>query len=191
MGLFARSGSQAVSVREIADHAGILSGSLYTHFKSKVEILDYGIRPYTDAVLTGLREVAAQDLPPRAMLQLMVRDAFEKMVGSRDAAAIMYSEWRYLTGLDEFAFLREFGEEVRGTWVNVLRAAVDDGTLTGDAHPDIVFRLLREAMAGAARRYRPGSQQSATVMAEYIDRMIFGGLDAESAVLQVSDSVAS
>lgn len=177
MGLFAEGGSQAVSVREIADHAGILSGSLYTHFKSKTEILDRGIRPYTEQVLQDLRDVAAQDLAPRAAIRLLVHRSFESLVAWRDAASIMYSEWGYLTGLDEFAFLRDFGEEVQAVWLEVLRAAVDSGTFAPDVDPDIVFRLLRELMAGVARRYRPGGRYSADVMAEYVDRMIFGGLD--------------
>ncbi len=38
--LFARQGVAATTVREIADAAGILSGSLYHHFASKDEIVD-------------------------------------------------------------------------------------------------------------------------------------------------------
>lgn len=177
MRLFAEGSSQAVSVREIADHAGILSGSLYTHFKSKTEILDRGIRPYTEQVLKDLHEVTDQELAPREAIRLLVRRSFESMVAWRDAASIMYSEWSYLTGLDEFAFLRDFGEEVQAVWLQVLRTAVDSGTLAPDVDPDIVFRLLRELMAGVARRYRPGGRYSADVMSDYLDRMMFGGLD--------------
>ncbi len=38
--LFARKGFQATTVREIAEEAGILSGSLYHHFDSKETIVD-------------------------------------------------------------------------------------------------------------------------------------------------------
>lgn len=189
MGLFAEGGSQAVSVREIADHAGILSGSLYTHFKSKTEILDRGVRPYTEQVLRDLREITAQELAPREAIQLLVRRSFESMVASRDAASIMYSEWSYLTSLAEFEFLRDFGAEVQSVWLRVLRAGVESGTLAPDVDPEIVFRLLRELMAGVARRYRPGGRYSPDLMAEYLDRMIFGGLDSPRASAEAAVAI--
>lgn len=176
MGLFAKGGSHAVSVREIADHAGILSGSLYTHFKSKTEILDLGIRPYTEAVLQDLREITEMDEPPRVIVQLLIRRSFERVVEWQDAASIMYTEWNSLTNVDDFAYLREFGVEVQNVWLTVLRAAIADGSLADDVDPEVVFRLMREVLAGVARRYRPGSRYTPRLMADYFDRMVFSGL---------------
>ncbi|WP_230740968.1 TetR/AcrR family transcriptional regulator [Methanooceanicella nereidis] len=55
--LFARKGFDAVSMREIAEEVGIQKSSLYSHFKSKDEILD-GIMefPATELTLVGPKE---------------------------------------------------------------------------------------------------------------------------------------
>ena len=50
--LFARQGVAATTVREIADAAGILSGSLYHHFASKDDIVDAVLSTF----LTDLRK---------------------------------------------------------------------------------------------------------------------------------------
>lgn len=181
MDLFARSGSQAVSVREIAENAGILSGSLYTHFRSKTEILDSGIRPYAEQVLEDLREITARDLSPRITIQLLVRRNFERIVTWQSAASIMYSEWSYLVGVDGFGFLSAFGQEVQAVWLTLLREAIADESLAADVDPEILFRVLREVMAGVARRYRPGGPHSAEMISDHLDRMIFGGLGALAA----------
>ena len=53
--LFAKKGYQATTVREIADTAGILSGSLYHHFDSKESIGDEILSSFLNDVLTDYR----------------------------------------------------------------------------------------------------------------------------------------
>ena len=44
--MFAERGLRATTVRDIADSAGILSGSLYHHFSSKEEMVDEVLREF-------------------------------------------------------------------------------------------------------------------------------------------------
>src|ERR1700754_4423032 len=53
--LFARKGFQATTVREIADEAGILSGSLYHHFDSKETIVDEVLSIFLDDIIARYR----------------------------------------------------------------------------------------------------------------------------------------
>ena len=52
--LFAERGFAATTVREIADAAGILSGSLYHHFDSKESMVDELVHEMLDRVTVGL-----------------------------------------------------------------------------------------------------------------------------------------
>ncbi|MGD0557716.1 MAG: helix-turn-helix domain-containing protein, partial [Streptosporangiaceae bacterium] len=72
--LFAEKGFRATTVREIADAAGILSGSLYHHFDSKESIGDAILSAFIDDVLADYRAaVAAGGDSPEAVLEGIIR----------------------------------------------------------------------------------------------------------------------
>lgn len=178
MELFAKKGVQATGVREIADHAGILSGSLYSHFESKDEILELGLRPYLETYLRLTREVVERDTEPVAKVSELLRQSFSLMLEWRAATIVMHSDWEYISSLDGFAFLREFYAEAQDLSLRALREAVASGAFAPDVDPEVVLRLLSEIMWGTARRYHPGSRFTVEVMTDYVQRMFFGGLGA-------------
>lgn len=48
--MFAEQGLRSTTVRDIADSAGILSGSLYHHFDSKESMVDEILRSFLDSL---------------------------------------------------------------------------------------------------------------------------------------------
>ena len=54
--MFAERGLRATTVRDIADAAGILSGSLYHHFDSKEAIVDELLRDFLEGLFTRDRK---------------------------------------------------------------------------------------------------------------------------------------
>src|ERR671930_412692 len=75
--LFAERGLRATTVRDIADAAGILSGSLYHHFDSKESMVDEILRRFLDTLFDRYREIVAQGMGPRATLEAVVVASFE------------------------------------------------------------------------------------------------------------------
>src|ERR1700744_3481568 len=63
--LFAEKGFQATSIREIANAAGILSGSLYYHFDTKEDMLHEIIKDYASYLAMGYEKCAAAAADPR------------------------------------------------------------------------------------------------------------------------------
>ena len=55
--MFAERGLRATTVRDIADSAGILSGSLYHHFSSKEEMVDEVLRDFLDWLFARYEEI--------------------------------------------------------------------------------------------------------------------------------------
>src|SRR5205085_3545202 len=78
-GLFAERGLRATTVRDIADAAGILSGSLYHHFDSKESMVDEILRGFLDTLFARYRGIVAQDLGPRPTLEAIVVASFEAL----------------------------------------------------------------------------------------------------------------
>ena len=55
--MFADRGLRATTVRDIADSAGILSGSLYHHFKSKEQMVEEVLKDFLDWLFGRYREI--------------------------------------------------------------------------------------------------------------------------------------
>ena len=55
--MFAERGLRATTVRDIADGAGILSGSLYHHFASKEEMVDELLHSFLDWLFGRYQEI--------------------------------------------------------------------------------------------------------------------------------------
>src|SRR6058998_3112605 len=66
--LFAERGLRATTVRDIADSAGILSGSLYHHFASKEEMVDEVLRGFLDWLFESYQRII--DTQPNPMERL-------------------------------------------------------------------------------------------------------------------------
>ena len=62
--MFAERGLRATTVRDIADSAGILSGSLYHHFSSKEEMVDELLRGFLDWLFDRYQEIVATEPNP-------------------------------------------------------------------------------------------------------------------------------
>src|ERR1019366_7262530 len=59
--IFASRGFKNTSMRDIADACGLLAGSLYSHFKSKSEILQLIVDPFYDQLIPAQEAAAALD----------------------------------------------------------------------------------------------------------------------------------
>src|SRR6476469_3196970 len=75
--LFADQGFTNTTVRDIADAAGILSGSLYHHFDSKEAMVDELLDSFQTALWQEYDAIEASDRTPRQRLEDVVHASFE------------------------------------------------------------------------------------------------------------------
>src|SRR6195952_6081363 len=75
--LFAERGFKNTTVRDIADAAGILSGSLYHHFDSKESIVDELLDSFQQELWREYDAIEASDRTPREKLDAVVRTSFD------------------------------------------------------------------------------------------------------------------
>ena len=75
--LFATKGFRNTTVRDIADAAGILSGSLYHHFDSKESMVDELMRTFQAELFAAYDEILASDDDARTKLERAVRLSFD------------------------------------------------------------------------------------------------------------------
>jgi AcrR family transcriptional regulator len=174
--LFAEKGFQATTVREIADEAGILSGSLYHHFDSKESIVDEVLSGYLDELLVSYRATMERGGSPRELLAELVTTAFGTLETHRAAITVMQNDWTYLSRLDRFDYLVKAEHEVESMWVGLLKDGAKQGVFRSDVDPKLTYRLVRDTIWVAVRWYRPGGRMTTRQIAEQYLTILFDGL---------------
>ncbi|PRW62322.1 TetR family transcriptional regulator [Actinopolyspora mortivallis] len=174
--LFAEQGFTATTVREIAEQAGILSGSLYHHFASKEEMVDEILRSYLGAQLAAFRRVTEEGGDPRQELTGLIRVSFAALPRHRRAMAILHHEGDYLAGFATFEYLGRADREFERIWVRVLRDGQRRGVFRPELNPGLAHRLIRDSVSSAVRWYNPTGRTSARAIAEHYTRIFCDGV---------------
>jgi AcrR family transcriptional regulator len=175
--LFAQKGYRATTVREIADAAGILSGSLYHHFDSKESIGDEILAGFLDEILADYRAAAASGGPPRSVLEQIVRSTSKTLARNRAALSMLQNDWSYFASQPRFAYLRTALREVEQTWISQLERGIADGTFRADLDPALTYRLLRDVLWIPAAWHRSGGYSTDQVVDAFLT-LLFDGITA-------------
>jgi AcrR family transcriptional regulator len=174
--LFAERGFAATTVREIADAAGILSGSLYHHFDSKESMADELVRELLDRVLAAYRRIVASNDDAERMLRDLVREAFSAIATERATVAVMVNEWNLFTQYPRFAYLRDIEEETERLWVTVIERGMHAGAFRPGLDARMVYRLLRDAIWVSVRWYRPNGRDTSEQIADSYLAVLLDGI---------------
>ncbi|MEV0357238.1 TetR/AcrR family transcriptional regulator [Nocardia sp. NPDC050697] len=177
-GLFAERGLRATTVRDIADSAGILSGSLYHHFDSKESMVDEILRGFLDDLFGRYREIVGAGLGSRDTLEALVLSSYESFDRFHAAVAIYQTEAKRLRGSERFAYIEEYNREFRELWHQVLTAGVADGTFRAELDVELAYRFLRDTVWVAVRWYRPGGPVTVENLAKQYLTIVLDGLTA-------------
>ncbi|WP_137876202.1 TetR/AcrR family transcriptional regulator [Rhodococcus sp. Q] len=179
--LFAERGTRATTVRDIADAAGILSGSLYHHFDSKESMVDEILRRFLDDLFGRYSVITESGLGARATLEALVVASFEAIDSSHAAVAIYQDEAKHLVGNERFAYITERNREFRTLWVSVIESGVADGSFRPDIDIELVYRFMRDTVWVAVRWYRPGGPMTAETVAKQYLAIVLDGLSSPDA----------
>ncbi|HEU5158849.1 MAG TPA: TetR/AcrR family transcriptional regulator [Streptosporangiaceae bacterium] len=174
--LFAKKGFQATTVREIADEAGILSGSLYHHFDSKESIVDEVLSTFFDELLTANRAAVEEGGDPREILSALVRIAFGTLEPHRAAITVMQNDWNYLSSLPRFGYLTKAEEETESIWIGQIKRGQETGLFRPDIDARLTYRMIRDTIWVAIRWFRPGGRFGADSLAEHYLKVLFDGI---------------
>ncbi|GAB2807931.1 TetR/AcrR family transcriptional regulator [Actinocorallia aurea] len=174
--LFARKGFQATTVRNIADEAGILSGSLYHHFDSKESIVDEILSSFFDELMAANRAAIERGGTPREVISALVRIAFGTLEPHRAAITVMQNDWNYLKNQERFAYLTKAEDDVEKMWVTALAEGQKSGLFREDIDPKLTYRMIRDTIWVAVRWFKPGGRLDTEGLAEHYLKVLFDGI---------------
>ncbi|WP_158882895.1 TetR/AcrR family transcriptional regulator [Amycolatopsis anabasis] len=174
--LFAERGFVSTTVRDIADAAGILSGSLYHHFDSKESMADEILTGFLDELFGRYAEIVAAELGPRKTLEAVVVASFESIDRHPAEVAIYQNEAKHLMQFPRFDYLNDRNAEFRKLWNTILTDGVRDGVFRADLDVELVYRFIRDTVWVAVRWYNPEGALSADAVAEQYLGILLDGI---------------
>jgi AcrR family transcriptional regulator len=129
--LFQKQGYAATSMRDLASYIGMEAASLYSHIKSKEELLQIICFQIAEKLFEPVQHIASENLSADEKLKSFVRSHVAVLTNETAASAVFFSEWRHLSEpyLSDFLKMREQYEHI---FIKVLL----EGKRTG------VFQLI-------------------------------------------------
>lgn len=177
--LFATRGYRQTTVRDIADAAGILSGSLYHHFGSKEEMLDEILRGFMGQLLARFTEIEKESADPREALDRLIAHSFTVIHESPHAVALYQNESGTLAARPGFEYVDQWGRRIERIWLRVLKSGQESGAFRADVDAHLTYRFIRDTVWCSVRWYRPRGKFRHEAVAEQYLSILYGGLVTE------------
>jgi AcrR family transcriptional regulator len=176
--MFAERGLRATTVRDIADSAGILSGSLYHHFKSKEQMVEEVLRDFLDWLFERYQQIIATEPNPLERLKGLFMTSFEAIEDRHAQVVIYQDEAKRLSSLPQFEFVDARNKEQRKMWLDLLNEGVKQGDFRPDIDVDVVYRFIRDTTWVSVRWYQPGGPLTAEEVGRQYLAIVLGGIAA-------------
>lgn len=177
--MFAERGLRATTVRDIADAAGILSGSLYHHFASKEEMVDEVLRSFLGWLFDRYQQIIDTEPNPLERFKGLFMASFDAIEHHHAEVVIYQDEAKRLSGRGRFGYIDELNVRQRTMWVDVLRAGIEQGYFRPDIDTDLVYRFIRDTTWVSVRWYQPGGALTAEQVGRQYLGIVLGGITPE------------
>jgi TetR/AcrR family transcriptional regulator, cholesterol catabolism regulator len=179
--LFAQKGFRATTVREIADAAGIQSGSIYHHFDSKESIGDEILSGFLNDVLADYRSAVSAGGDPAEVLTRIVRSSSHTLARHHAALTMLQNDWPYFSTQPRFAYLRKDLREIERIWISQLERGKQAGVFRPDLDVKLTYRLLRDIL-WLPMNWRQAAGFSTDQVVDALLRLLFEGIASPGSI---------
>ena len=182
---FARNGYSSTSMRDIAELNGVLAGSLYSHFRSKAEIVELAIMPFYQALIPAQLEALAEPCRGADQVESMLRKVVPIAGEHIEELTILHYDWSDLLRSDELSAVVEQSSLTLELWHRAIQRGVADGSVRPDVNAEFGVRFITSTIQGALdrRRFDPRADVTAAMgiagLTDALATMVMRGLRAE------------
>lgn len=173
--LFQEKGYTASSMRDLAQKMGIEAASLYSHIKSKQEILNEICFSMANLFFEALDNIDRKPYPDAAIkLEKYILAHVAIITKHRDAAQVFFNEWKHLTEPDISDFIKK-----RDAYEFRFRQVIQDGIEQGQfAHTDakIAVLTLLSSLNWIPNGYDPKGKLKPENIGKMISELLINGL---------------
>lgn len=176
--LFAGQGVQATTVRDIGARVGVLSGSLYHHFRTKRDIVHELMRAYGEELLASYRAASrkgeSEGSSAGQRLEYLFRACVRANLEHPNETTMLIHEQDRLFRLPEFAYIHEMVDQVEAIFVAVIRQGMHSGEFRADVAPAFAYRMMMDVMGAVQRWYDPDEFSEDEIVGAWLDVFMRG-----------------
>jgi TetR/AcrR family transcriptional regulator, cholesterol catabolism regulator len=172
--VFATKGIASATVRDIAEQAGILSGSLYHHFSSKEEMVREVLT--TDPTDQPFREIIDRADTPSEAMRTCILTAVRWVAHNPDVARIFRNDGQYIAETPALAESERGRQANRLLWNEVVARGIADGSFREDLDPDVVVRAMFDGVLASIRWFAPLGDADPQVIGDELAEFYLAGL---------------
>ncbi|ADR20281.1 TetR family transcriptional regulator [Marivirga tractuosa] len=176
--LFQKQGYAATSMRDLASYIGIEAASLYSHIKSKEEILQTICFQMANDFFESLEKIELEKSSADEKLKKAVISHVIVLTKDSAASAVFFSEWRHLSE----SYLKDF-LSMRNNYENKFIQILIDGYKEGVFKKmDAKFTVLAllSSINWMPSWYKPEGKLSPEEIAENVTDVFINGLKIRS-----------
>lgn len=176
--LFKAKGFSATSMRDLANALGIEAASIYSHIKSKEEILQRVCFRMAAEFFEAIAAAEATGATATEKLEQAIAAHVQVLTHNTEASAVFLHEWRHLSEPFHSQFLA-LRDKYEAHFRNIIRAGVESGEFNV---PDEKFAALAilSGLNWIHTWYRPDGKMKPAEIAANLAAMLLNGLSAEA-----------
>ncbi len=170
--LFKTKGYKATSMRDLAQILGIEAASLYSHIKSKEEILQNICFKMADVFFLAIERV--DETNPELQLETAIKSHFKVISENIDASAVFFNEWRHLSEphLTEFLAMRTRYEQF---FLKIIHQGIKCG-LFRPFDSKFAMMTILSSINWTHQWYRPTGKMSVEEIGRQLSELLIKGL---------------
>lgn len=172
--LFKTKGYAATSMRDLAQVLGIEAASLYSHIKSKEEILQKICFRMADEFFEAWKAVANEQGSYTAQMEKAIVAHIKVITKDSDASAVFFNEWRHLSEphLSEFILMKE---DYEGRFKNIILSGKAQGEFQQVDEKFMMLTIL-SSLNWTHNWYQPKGAYSPEEVGKRLANLILNGL---------------
>lgn len=172
--LFRERGYAATSMRDLAQVLGIEAASLYSHIKSKEEILQKICFRMADEFFEAWKSVASEDSSYAAKIEKAAIAHVTVITKNTAASAVFFNEWRHLSEpyLSDFLSMRD---DYEGRFIQIIKDGMKSGEFQQVDERFMMLTIL-SSLNWTHNWYKPQGTLTPKEIGSRLSNLILNGL---------------
>lgn len=143
--LFQERGYSATSIRDLASKVGLEPSSIYSHIKSKEELLTEICMACAHKFTAGMDDIYFQDISPKKKIKGLILLHLQMAYDDPSSVTVFNDEWRFLNEPVKSAFLNA-RKEYEKKFKKILLDGKKEGKFDFE-NEDLVFNIIIKTLS--------------------------------------------